>query len=347
MSHYDAIASLPLEVTHIETTRQSRATSSGFERHTTTVHLSGANCVGRGEDVSYEQSDHDALADYGLPDLTGEYTFDSFSTLLERTDLFAQTTPSSDAARHYRRWALESAALDLVLRQAQTCLAPALDREYEPMRFVVSTRLEDGDPTRVTDLLDTYPGTEFKLDPTAEWADNTIETLAATGAVRILDLKGQYDDVGVDLRADSDFYRTLFEAFPEAIIEDPEVTAAVEDSVASVRDRLAWDAPVTSVAALEALPFEPAWLNVKPSRFGSLATLMETLEYCERRDIACYGGGQFELDVGRTHAQALASLFYPAGPNDLAPGIYNDPGVTSEAPTSPLPPFEPSPGLPR
>lgn len=346
MSRYDAIASLGLEISRIETTRHSRSTSSGFVRHTTTVQLHGEDYVGRGEDVAYEQSDHDALAERGLPDLTGGYSFDTFSQTLERTDLFG-TTPSSEAAQHYRRWALESAALDLALRQAETSLSTILGKEYEPIRFVVSTRLEGGDPSRVTDLLDAYPGTEFKLDPTADWEEETISTLAATDAVRILDLKGQYDDVGIDQRADLDRYSRLFEAFPEAIIEDPDVTATVRDRVASVGDRLSWDAPITGVEALEALPFEPAWLNVKPSRFGSVADLLETLEYCERRDIPCYGGGQFELGVGRTHAQAIASLFYPNGPNDLAPGVYNDPCVPADAPISPLRGFDPSPGLPR
>jgi hypothetical protein len=46
-----------------------------------------------------------------------------------------------------------------------------------------------------------------------------------------------------------------------------------------------------------------------------------------------YGGGQFELGVGRGQIQALASLFYPDAPNDVAPGAYNE--------------GEPRPGLPR
>ena len=45
---------------------------------------------------------------------------------------------------------------------------------------------------------------------------------------------------------------------------------------------------------------------------------------------------QFELGVGRDHIQLLASLFYPDGPNDVAPGGYNDPEVAPGLPTSPL-----------
>ena len=49
-----------------------------------------------------------------------------------------------------------------------------------------------------------------------------------------------------------------------------------------------------------------------------------------------YAGGQFELGVGRAQIQALASLFYPGGPNDCAPGGYNAPEPTAGLPVSPL-----------
>lgn len=347
MTLYGRVADLELEIGDTETQRQSRATSSGFERHTTTVILRGEGKDGRGEDVSYEQSDHDALVAEGLPPLTGTYTFAEFSRHLGAIDLFPGTEPSSPAAAHYRRWAIESAGLDLALRQADRSLPGILGHSYDPVRFVVSTRLEGGDPGRVTALLESYPDLEFKLDPTDEWDADTVKTLAATGAVRILDLKGQYEDVGVKQDADPDFYTRLLEAFPEAIVEDPAVTDAVEDRLAAASDRLSWDAPITGVPALEALPYEPGFLNIKPSRFGSVEALFETIAYCRDNGITCYGGGQFELDVGRAHAQAIASLYYPTGPNDLAPGVYNDPGVPETAPSSPLPAFEGQPGLPR
>jgi hypothetical protein len=58
-----------------------------------------------------------------------------------------------------------------------------------------------------------------------------------------------------------------------------------------------------------------------------------------------YGGGQFELGVGRRHIQTLASLFYPDTPNDVAPGGYNSPEPVSGLPTSPLPPPRPDAGF--
>ena len=41
----------------------------------------------------------------------------------------------------YRRWAFESAALDLALAQAGRSLADVLEREPRPVNFVVSMRL--------------------------------------------------------------------------------------------------------------------------------------------------------------------------------------------------------------
>jgi len=56
-----------------------------------------------------------------------------------------------------------------------------------------------------------------------------------------------------------------------------------------------------------------------------------------------YGGGQFELGVGRGGIQALASLFYPDAPNDVAPGGYNAATLPEDLPTTPLdPPTDPS-----
>lgn len=347
MSLYDRVAGLELEIQDTDTTRHSRETSSGFERHTTTMRLIGSDHVGMGEDVTYETAHHEALEAEDLPTLTGEYTIEEFSSVVSDADLFRGSGPPDGAAAHYRQWALESAGLDLALRQAGQSLADVLHREYQPMRFVVSTRLPDGDTGRINQFLTEYPGTEFKLDPTPAWTDETIEMLAGTGAVRILDLKGQYEDIEVEQSADLALYERLLSTFPNAILEDPDLSGDVSELIAEETGRLSWDAPVTGIDALQALPYTPGWLNIKPSRFGSLESLFATISYCNGNGIRCYGGGQFELDVGRSHAQAFASLFYPHGPNDLAPGMYNDPDVPRGAPESPLPAFESTPGLPR
>ena len=335
--YFDAVADLPVTIETVECTRRDRDTSSGFVRTTTTVHLSGAGHTGRGEDVTYDTEDHDALASGPGLDLAGEYTVASFSAALDDVALFPTKPPERASSRHYRWWAVESAALDLALRQHGTSLSAAVGRDLDPVRFVASMRLGDPPTTdRLDAVLEAYPGTEFKLDPTPEWDDGLIDAVAATDAVRILDLKGLYDGTRVDVEPDPDLYDRLLSAFPDAVVEDPGLTPETRPLFDGEEGRVSWDHPITGVASAEALPFEPAWLNIKPSRFGTIESLFGTIEWAEERGVTLYGGGQFELGVGRDHIQLLASLFYPDGPNDVAPGGYNEPTVASDLPSSPL-----------
>jgi hypothetical protein len=342
---YAPIADLPLVVDEIDYTQQERDTSSGFIRKSTTFVLAGEGETGRGEDVTYDTEDHDALAEAWSEhayDLAGEYTFEEFSARLDEVDLFPTKEPERDTAHHYRRWGLESAGLDLALRQAGESLGSLFGREYDPVRFVASTRLGDPPSTeRVETLLNRVPDAEFKLDPTADWTAEIVDELAAAGAVRILDIKGQYKGTEVDQEPDAALYELVFEGFPDAVVEDPALVPETEALVAVNRDRISWDVPITGVDSIGDLPFPPRWLNIKPSRFGTVESLFETLAYADDHGVQLYGGGQFELDVGRGQIQALASLFYPDGPNDVAPGVYNDPEIPEELPTSPLEPGEP------
>jgi hypothetical protein len=204
------------------------------------------------------------------------------------------------------------------------------------VRFVVSTRL---DPRA---WLAVEPSLEFKLDPTSEWTPSFMAALAATGRVRVLDFKAHYRGTAVDQAPDPALYRAAVELFPEAILEDAALGGETGAALRGAEERLSFDAPIHSLADLDALPVRPRFLNVKPSRFGSLARLFETIDACGERGIAMYGGGQFELGVGRGQIQALASLFYPDGPNDVAPGGYNELEPRSGLPASPLvPPVRP------
>lgn len=339
---YDSVADLPLVVDSVTTERRERDTSSGFTRATTVVTLAGDGEHGCGEDVTYttEAHDPDRWAELSL-DVAGEYTLDTFSSLLADTDFF--TAPSEQEVFHsYRRWAFESAALDLALRQADTTLSARLDRQVDPVSFVVSTRLTDADsdepPTtdRIHQWLDVDPTLTFKTDPTPDWPSDVIDDLAATGAIRTLDFKGHYEGTEVENPADPELYERLLTAFPDAIVEDPALTEETRPLFDEHEERVSWDAPIHGIDDIEALPFEPSWLNIKPSRFGSVESVLDAIDYCEQRDIQLYGGGQFELDVGRRHIQLLAGLCYPDGPNDVAPSAYNDPEPNPDLPPSPL-----------
>jgi hypothetical protein len=183
-----------------------------------------------------------------------------------------------------------------------------------------------------------YPGVRFKLDPTSSWNESLISELVATGAVDSVDFKGAYKGTPVDQDADPLLYGRVAIAFPQAWLEDPELTDQTRPVLEPHRDRITWDAPIHSVRDIEGLPFPPRTLNFKPSRFGSLRNLFDAYDYCEANGIGIYGGGQFELGPGRGQLQYLASLFHPDAPNDIAPGGFNEADPPPGLAESPLPP---------
>lgn len=343
MSLYDALRDLELDVDSCSVETLEREVAPAFTRVTTRVTLRGDGCAGRGEDVTYEERHHRLLAERGAPDLAGTYTLDEFSRHVGSLDLFPEG-PSRPYFESYRRWGFESAALDLALKQAGTDLAGALGREYRPLRFVVSPRL--GDPPTadaVRGWKEHVPDVEFKLDAEPAWLDGgLLEELAAEDRVRTVDLKSLYEEAPVQSPADPELYRAVRDAFPDSYLEDPKVTPETRPVLEPARRRVTWDKPVTSVESLSRLPFEPTVVNVKPSRFGSVENLLDTVEHCRENGIGMYGGGQFELAEGRGHVQALASLFYPDAPNDVSPREYHVPEPRPGAPPSPLrPPADP------
>jgi hypothetical protein len=329
-SLWKRFAQLPVEVESYELERLERPVTRGFTRVTTVVHLRGTGEEGLGEDVTWYAEAHDREQAAGpvLP-LAGSWTLDSFSAALEIPE-------------PHRRWAYESAALDLALRQAGRSFAEAVSREPRPVSFVVSPGLGDPPSSRVVRRwLELDPSLRFKLDPASDWSDELIRELAATGAVVTADLKAYYRTED-DPPPDADLYGRVAEGLPEAYLEDPALTDETEPVLAPYRDRITWDAPIHSVADVEALPFPPRTLNSKPSRFGYLRELLDFYDRCEAREIGLYGGGMFELGPGRGQIQYLASLFHPDAPNDVAPRAYNEPEPRKGLPPSPLEPA-PSP----
>lgn len=339
------LADLPVEIDRYALAPLSLHLPPVFTRHATVVRLLGGGLEGAGEDTTYAAADQLSFqsAPAVLP-ILGSWSIASFSEHLHGLDLFP-TGPSHPDFIAYRRWAFESAALDLALRQAGRCLADVLDREPRPITFVVSPGPEDSiAPTRRR--LARYPGMRLKVQPTRAWNGTLVRALAATGAVDVVDLKGQYDDtVPVALPANPELYRLVLDTFPDAWIEDPALTSETERLLRPHNERITWDAPIRSVACIEQLAFKPRMLNMKPSRFGSLRALHDAYEHCSRNSIGMYGGGQFELGPGRAQIQLLASLFHPDAPNDVAPTGYNQPQLQHGLPHSPLPAPTPRAGF--
>ena len=338
MSSYDLIADLPLEIETAGCDNLELASSSDFVRRTTVLRLAGGGVEGVGEDVTYEAELHEpfqaAIAD--LP-LAGRWTIDSFSRHVGELDLFPGGL-DRDVYRLYRRWAVESAALDLALRQSGRSLPQALGREPQPIAFVVSLRL--GEPPSLEPIetrLAIQPDLKFKLDATSGWDDELIQRLIDLDVVDSIDFKGAYEGTVVDQGADPDLYSKVAEAFPDAWLEDPKLTPDTDEVLRAHRHRITWDAVIHSVGDIQGLPFPPKMVNVKPSRFGSLAALFACYDHLHERGMGGYGGGQFELGPGRGQIQALASLFHAHTPNDIAPGGYNLPDPPPGLPGSPLP----------
>ena len=157
--------------------------------------------MGEGEDITWDQIDQIELLRGGddLSWLHGARTFDEVSTLLGLANLFP-VEPIRESARFYRRWAFESAALDLALRQNGLSLQDAVGRSARPVNFVASVRI--GEPPSLAGLhawLAQNPGLRFKLDPTpalgrrprgragafgAAWTSSTSRARTATSASR-------------------------------------------------------------------------------------------------------------------------------------------------------------------
>jgi L-alanine-DL-glutamate epimerase-like enolase superfamily enzyme len=336
---WEKVADLAVEIDSYSLAGQELAVSSEFTRKSTTIALAGAGETGLGEDVTYDAVDHDALVATGPTlQLAETWTIGSFCDHVGGLDLFPEA-PAREVSRLYRRWAFESAALDLALRQAGLPLHDVLGREPRPVTFVVSLRL--GEPPTldpITRRLAAYPGLRFKLDPTTSWDERLIGHLVATGAVDSVDFKGHYAGTVVDQPPDPLLYRRVVDAFPDAWIEDPALTEETDPILRPHRDRITWDAPIHSIADIEALPFPPRMVNLKPSRLGGLRSLLDAYDYCADRGIGAYGGGQFELGVGRGQIQYLASLFHPDTPNDVAPAGFHNPDPPPGLPTSPMDP---------
>src|SRR6266404_4454619 len=159
MPLWDSLAGLAVRIDSLAVQRRELPRGE-WTRVTTTVLLQGDDATGEGEDVTYEASAHD---DFPVDaELAGSWSLDDLSRRLDGLGL-----------PDFRRWAFESAALDLGLRQRGVSLGDLVGRPYRPVRFVASTRSE------IEPYIELNPKLEFKLDAGADWDRALMQKLAA------------------------------------------------------------------------------------------------------------------------------------------------------------------------
>src|ERR687892_391481 len=304
MAHMESLwprlAELPLVVESYEYDRLHAVLAHEFQRVTTLVRLVGAGADGLGEDVSVHVEDGSSPHETqpALP-LAGEWTLAGFCDHLATLDPWPKP-PAWEAARRFRNWAFESAALDLALRQAGRALHDVLGLEPRPVRFVNSLGLgEQPSIEHVRRRLARSPGVRFKLDAEAAWSPALVDEVAATGAVDTIDFKGQYDLEVKDPEALTALYDHVVAAFPDAYLEDPHDLPEIARRLGDHAERVSYDAPIGSADDIGATPLPARVVNVKPSRIGSVRELFEIYARCARDQRPMYGGGMGGLGVGR------------------------------------------------
>ena len=305
--------------------------------------LRGGGHEGRGEDVTYVAEDHDGFP-LDLP-LAGTWTIDAFSERIGGLDLFPAGGPTMAGQETYRRWAFESAALDLALRQAGRSLGAALGLD------VPSAALRRLDAARHHAVAGGRPVARVQARPDAglgrrEDGVRRRDGPRARPRLQVV-LRGHARWTTRPTRRSTRRSRGRSRT-PSSRTRRWRARRAT--ALNGQEDRFSFDAPIHSWADVEAVAARaglggrlPRFLNIKPSRFGSLRALLDCVARAQAAGIVLYGGGQFELGVGRDHIQALASLLYADGPNDVAPRDFHGeprPGV----PRSPLVPLEQRPG---
>jgi hypothetical protein len=329
VSTWEAVRELPLRIDGYRLEPLEKEVAREFPLRRTVVVLSGGGEEGRGEEIDY---DPDAQLRFqregGKLPFAGEHTLESFSLL-------------QAGQPEYRRWAYESAALDLALRQAGRSLHDVLEVEPQPVRFVNSLglgKVPSIEPVRMR--LARSPDVRFKLDAEATWAPALVDEVAATGAVDTIDFKGQYGFDVKDPEALGALYDQVLAAFPNAYLEDPHDLPEIAERLGDHLERVSYDAPIRSAEDIGATPLAARVVNVKPARIGSLHLLLEVYARCARERRPMYGGGLGELGVGRGQIELLAALFHADAPNDVAPSAYNEddpPGSLAASPLAPRP----------
>jgi hypothetical protein len=314
----DRLASLRVAVDGITVERAVASISGYYEgerRPTGVAVLRGAGERGRGECVAWTSREQD-----GFAAACGRLELPAVATVGDVSLFLADKLDDP-----YHRAAVEGAAIDLALRQVGANPFALAGRSAAPVAFCWSLGREIDPVSTIGRLLVRCPEARFKIDvPATGWPAATWQALAATRRIVVLDFKRE---------SDLDQVRLAHAAIPEAWLEDPPAQAVTLDHGGDWMRRVSLDGYVLAALDLEDPEIPPAAINVKAPRVGGWLEALRCLEECRRSELHAYVGGMFEVDVGRSQARVLASLFTAEAWNDLAPlsGALADP-----LPSSPL-----------
>lgn len=299
---------IQLEAAHIVTDSVALASYPGEPRPSSTAHLAGGGTSGQGENVAWTREAH-----LEFQRLVESQNWQGTSTLGVFHERLARTVTGS-----YDRAALESAAIDLALRQAHLNLAELAGTDFCELRYVRSFAASLDPLPELYRHIKQAPSIGMKVDVHPHWSARTQRALAAIPSIEVLDFKHQ---------GSTEHQMEIAQALPWPWLEDPGCGSFVVGSGAPAQrlpallaNRFSLDAALTAEHPEETLAaLVPAAVNLKVPRMGGVLNLLTAAAFCETRKKPSYMGGMFEVSVGRTQARELASLLAPRGPNDLAP----------------------------
>jgi L-alanine-DL-glutamate epimerase-like enolase superfamily enzyme len=325
----DRLEALPVrvEAATVATGEAALADYPGGLRPTSTIRIGGAGEMGLGENVAFSGEAHSAFVDLArlierqLRAAGGGLMVTDAMSLVERVttrEPAERRAPAQAAISRYARAAVEAALIDLGLRQAGLGIGALAGVAEARLRFVVSFD-GGGDPVGHIDRLRAagWCGA-LKLDVDPGWSGSIRRAIAAEAGLAILDFKG---------RGDGALVCDLSGRFPAAVFEDPPSTEG--------HPRCARDAPVVDVDAASAALACGEAINLKAPRMGGPLAALRALELARNTAarvgaLRAYWGGMFEVGAGRRQARALAALFCPDAPNDLAPHDLGPPAAPAE-----------------
>ncbi|HEU4463529.1 MAG TPA: hypothetical protein VFS53_00650 [Gemmatimonadota bacterium] len=315
----ERLSALPVTIDDLEVERASASLAGYYEdaRPSGIAVLRGSGAVGHGECVAWTSGEQEAFAA-----ACGRLVLPAYGTVGEVSALLAEELDDP-----YHRTAVEGATIDLSLRQATTNPFAIARLAPRPVSFCRSIGRE-GDPlTAIASVVERDPGARIKIDVPAEgWPVRTWESLAELQRVVVLDFKRE---------SDLDQVRLAHAAIPDAWLEDPPADAITLDPRGEWTDRVALDGYVLAAVDLDAPEIPPAAVNVKAPRVGGWLEALRCLDVCRRRGLHAYMGGMFEVDVGRSQARIVASLYTADAWNDLAPLLPAASGAFSRSPWEP------------